>query len=188
MDLPGLAPSLDFFNVMTYDLHGGWESTTNFNAPLYPSSTSPAASEASLNVDAAIQTYLDAGVPSDKIVMGVPFYGRGWSGVPSTDLGLYQTSTGLPDGTYEAGIYDYHHIVDLMSDPVWIRSVHEETMVPWLYNGTEGIFISYDDEESFGHKLDYVSEHDLGGVMFWELSGDTEDHVLIDLLYSRLGG
>jgi chitinase len=141
-----------------------------------------------LNVDAALQTYLDAGVAPDQVVMGLPFYGRAWSGVPPIDDGLYQSSTGLPPGTWEAGIYDYHHILDLMVDPVWIHTVHSETMVPWLYNPTEQIFISYDDVESFGHKLDYLAEHDLGGVMFWELSGDTEDHALVDLLHSRLGG
>ena len=187
LDVPGLSASLDFFNVMTYDMHGGWETTTNFNAPLYPSSDSPSAWEASLNVDAALQTYLDAGVPPDKVVMGLPFYGRGWAGVPAVDGGLYQTSTGMAPGTWEAGVYDYHHVIDLMADPVWVRHMHEETMVPWIYSPTDQVFITYDDPESFGHKLDYVEEHDLGGVMFWELSADTEDHSLVDLLHSRLG-
>ena len=187
MDLPGLEPSLDWFNLMSYDLHGGWESTTNFNAPLYPSSTSPSEDEAGLNVDAAVQTYLDAGIPSDKLVMGLPFYGRGWSGVPATDSGLYQPATGLAPGTWEAGVYDYSDVVSLMADPVWIGAFHSETMVPWVYNPTEGVFISYDNPTSFGHKLDYVDEHELGGVMFWELSGDTDDHALVDLLHERLG-
>lgn len=187
MDLPGLEPSLDFINVMTYDLHGGWETTTNFHSALYAASDSPVADDALLNADAALQTYLDAGVPSDKIVMGLAFYGRAWSGVPATDLGLYQTSTGLPDGSWEAGLYDYSDIVDMMADPVWISTMHEEALVPWAYSAADGIFITYDSEASFNHKLDYVSAHDLGGVMFWELSGDTADHSLVDLLYSRLG-
>ena len=64
--------------------------------------------------------------------------------------------------------------------------MHEETMVPWLYSAADGVFISYDDPESFGHKLDYVEANGLGGVMFWELSADTHDHELVDLLYERL--
>ena len=66
--------------------------------------------------------------------------------------------------------------------------MHPDALVPWAYNATEEIFITYDDETSFNHKLDYVSTHDLGGVMFWELSGDTDAHSLVDLLHDRLGG
>jgi chitinase len=186
-DLPGLDASLDWFNVMTYDMHGTWEDTTNFQAPLYPSSSSPSADEALMNVDAALQTYLDAGVPSDKIVMGIPFYGRGWSGVPDVDLGLYQTSTGSAPGTWEVGVYDYSHLVELMADPSWVRTLHAETLVPWLYNATEGVFVTYDDPESLGHKLDYLETQGLGGVMFWELSADTDEHELLDVLHERLG-
>jgi len=188
LDIPGLAESLDWINVMSYDLHGGWESTTNFNAPLYPSSTSPDPDEAYLNVDAALQTYLAAGVPPDKLVMGLPFYGRGWAGVSSADLGLYGSATGLPQGTWEDGVFDYSHIVELLTDTAWVQSVHPETMVPWLYNATKSVFISYDDPDSFGHKLDYVEANSLGGVMFWELSSDTEDNELVNLLHDRLGG
>ncbi len=60
-------------------------------------------------------------------------------------------------------------------------------MVPWLYNATEGVFVTYDDPESLGHKLDYLEAYGLGGVMFWELSADTDDHELLDVLHERLG-
>ena len=58
----------------------------------------------------------------------------------------------------------------MMVDPVWVRTVHAETMVPWLYSAADGVFISYDDAESLGIKLDYVEAENLGGVMFWELA------------------
>jgi chitinase len=116
------------------------------------------------------------------------FYGRGWSGVPTTDSGLYQPATGLAPGTWEAGVYDYSHVIELMADPVWIYTMHDEAMVPWLYNATSGVFITFDDETSLTHKLDYIDDHSLGGAMFWELSGDTDAHDLVDLLHDRLGG
>jgi chitinase len=87
MDLPGMTIYLDWFNVMTYDFHGGWESTTGHNAPLYKNDTetasdiAPSFIKSKYNCDAAIQAYLAAGVPSNKILMGLPLYGRGWQGL-----------------------------------------------------------------------------------------------------------
>jgi chitinase len=87
MDLPGMTIYLDWFNVMTYDFHGGWESTTGHNAPLYKNDTetasdiAPSFIKSKYNCDAAIQAYLAAGVPSNKILMGLPLYGRGWKGL-----------------------------------------------------------------------------------------------------------
>ena len=57
--------------------------------------------------------------------------------------------------------------------------------MPWLYNASTGVMISYDDPESIGLKADYVIEHGLGGVMFWELSSDTDDHELLGTIYQR---
>jgi len=87
MDLPGMLVYLDWFNVMTYDFHGGWETKTGHNAPLYKndaettSDIAPSFIKSKYNCDAAIQAYLAAGVPSNKILMGLPLYGRGWQGL-----------------------------------------------------------------------------------------------------------
>ena len=79
MEVAEVVDILDWVNVMSYDFHGGWESTTGFNAALYPSSTSPFAKEAKHNVDGSIQEWLSSGVDPEKIVVGAPLYGRGWS-------------------------------------------------------------------------------------------------------------
>ncbi len=178
---------VDWINVMAYDFHGGWELTTGFNAPLYPASDSVFSTEDEANSDAAMQAWLAAGVPSDKLVMGAPTYGRGWSGVGSAADGLFQSATGSPMGTWEAGSWSYQDLVDnYIGQPGWTRSWHEESLVPWLYNADRGIFITYDDTESLGHKLDYILDEDLGGIMFWELSEDTADHALSGLMAERL--
>ena len=59
-------------------------------------------------------------------------------------------------------------------------------MVPWLYSASEGVLISYDDEESISAKLDYIQTEDLGGIMFWELTGDQSTHTLSNLMAETL--
>jgi chitinase len=173
---------LDWINVMAYDFHGGWDKITNFNAPLYATSGDSGPGDASLNVDAAMQAYLAAGIPADKLVVGVPFYGRGWSGVADVQNGLFQVADGVPPGTWEPGAFDYE---DLAANylPTYTRYWSDEAQVPWLYNADQQIMITYDDPDSMQAKAAYVQREGLGGIMFWELSGDTSVHALVNALY-----
>ena len=134
-----------------------------------------------------MQGWIDAGVPAEKLVMGAPIYGRGWSGVGATSDGLFQSATGLGTGTWEAGVYDYSDLVDhYIGQSDWERHWHSESLVPYLYSPSRGEWISYDDEESIGHKMDYIIDQGLGGVMFWELSGDTSEHAIVQLMADYL--
>jgi chitinase len=161
-----MAASLDWFNVMCYDFHGGWDKTANFNAPLYDVRGGPAGTYArKLNADWAMKAYLAAGAPSEKLVLGVPFYGRGWKGVPAVNDGLFQTAAG------EAGVFDYHLIASKYLGK-YPRHWNDEAKVPWLYDPTSRTMISYDDPQSLKLKAAYVREQKLGGVMIWELGGD----------------
>ncbi len=184
IQLDQIYPYLDWINVMAYDFHGGWEATTNFNAPLYATSADPNPDDASLNADAAMQAYVAAGVPAEKLVMGVPFYGRGWSGVSDVQNGLFQPSDGLPAGTWETGVFDYS---DLEANylPTFTRYWQDEAGVPWLYSPDEQIMISYDDPDSMRLKAAYVKDRGMGGITFWELSGDTSAHALVNALYAQ---
>jgi chitinase len=183
LELDRIHDHLDWINLMSYDFHGGWDPITNFNAPMSPSAADPTpdpATRAGFNVSAAVTGYLAAGVPASELVVGVPFYGRGWAGVPPTNDGLFQSHTGLPPGTWEPGVFDYH---DLAANYVGkcARHVSEEAAVPWLYC-PDGVMISYDDPESLAVKRDYVRGAGLGGVMFWELSGDDQASTLLSVL------
>ena len=184
-DLPGIAASVDWINLMGYDFHGTWDTTTNFNAPLFQSSKDP--SDASLNVDSAVQTYLSSGVPAEKLVLGVPFYGRGWAGVPDTDHGLYQLAQGAAPGTYEAGSFEFKDLEEKYL-PTWQSYWSEEAQVPWLYDPVSQTFISYDDARSLEAKAGYARDQGLAGVMIWELSQG--DETLIDGIYNgfKIGG
>jgi GH18 family chitinase len=162
-----LASTVDWINLMGYDFHGSWDSATNFNAPLFKTAADPA--DAGLNVDAAVQTYLSAGVPANKLVLGVPFYGRGWEAVAETDHGLYQSAGGPAPGTREAGSFEYNDI-----KAHYLRAFQRYwdggAYVPWLYDPARKIFISYDDPESLQAKAGYASDQGLAGIMVWDLS------------------
>jgi len=180
---------LDWINLMAYDFHGGWDASTHFNAPLHAISNDPARDALSrkLNVDAAVSAYLEAKVPPEKLVLGVPFYGRGWSGVKNAGNGLFQPKGGIPKGTWEEGNWDYK---DLAANYLgkMTRHWHAEAKVPWLFDEKSGIMISYDDPESIKLKAEYARGKKLGGVMCWELSGDDVNASLLSAVRKGLDG
>lgn len=175
MELSKIHPYLDSINVMTYDFHGGWEKVTGHNAPMFMGKGDP--SPAGWSTDGAVRAYLDGGVPASKIVAGAAFYGRGWSGVGAKDDGLYQPASGPSPGTWEQGVLDYHDIAANYL-PTFTRRFDAEAKVPWLYNATRQLMISYDDVESHNLRAQYIKEKGLGGVMIWELSGDDKARTL----------
>lgn len=181
-ELKELSEVLDWLNLMAYDFHGAWSKSTNFNAPLYKAKDDP---DETNNVDAAVKHYLAAGVPPNKLNLGVPFYGRGWGNVPPQNNGLYQSTDELPVGTFGYGYYDYWDIPTRYTNKNgFIRFWNDEAKVPWLYNPTERVFITYDDPESIGFKADYIVDNKLGGAMAWDLSND--DGSLLSTLFYRL--
>jgi len=181
-ELKELVKVLDWFNLMSYDFHGAWDKVTNFNAPLYRVTGDAYPTN---NVDAAVRDYLAAAVPPQKLVLGVPFYGRGWGNVPADDHGLYQRSTQPPAGTFGGSAYPYWDLAERYIDQGdYVRYWNDEAKVPWLYSAADKIFITYDDPESIGLKADYIRAHRLGGAMIWNLSSD--NGALLQALYERL--
>jgi chitinase len=171
---------LDWINIMAYDFHGSWEATgpANHHAALYPSSCEPSGGDWG---DKAVDAYLAAGVPARKLLLGVPFYGRGWRGMPASNTGLCESASGVPRGVYENGINDYD-VLDAQGRPdFW----DDTTATHWTFSGSE--FWSYDDERSLRIKAGYVNAGGLRGVMFWELSGDAPDGRLLRSLRNDLG-
>jgi chitinase len=175
------AAILDWINVMTYDMDGSQRSgLTNFNAPLRPTREDPrplAEREAS-SVEGTVRVFEEEGVPRERIVVGVPFYGRGYTGVPAGNNGLYQPFTGAMSVAYHAVVSDYL--------PTYKRFRHPEADVPWLYDAGSGTMLSYDDPASIAMKSAYVIAEDLGGIMLWELSGDDADRSLLTAISSGL--
>lgn len=177
---------------MTYDFNGSWNTTTGHNAPLYydPATASTGLTEPqNYNIDKAVTTHLGAGVPASKLVLGMPFYGRGWGGAPATGNGQYQVSAGISStGTWEKGNYDFNDLeANYINKNGYTRYWNNVAKVPYLYNPSTQTYISYDDAESLGHKISYLKSKGLAGAMFWETSGD-RNRTLQNKLSAELGG
>lgn len=163
---------LDYINVMTYDYHGSWDTTTNHVTPLYDGS-----SGSSLCVADTIEEYIKAGVKPVDLNLGLSFCGTGWINVQdTTGTGLHKNgsiaaSAGYGTGTYSGSSFEYWDIKEnYVGKNNYSRYWDDTAKMPYLYNGST--FISYDDEESIGCKLDYLKSMGLGGAMFWEFSYD----------------
>jgi chitinase len=169
--------SLDFATVQGYDLHGSWEPVTNHQSNLYKSKRDPTSPRYSVNN--TVKAYLRRGAPRRELVVGVPFYSRGWTGVASTGDGLFAPSTGAAPGTWEPGVEDYKVAKGLL-DQGFTRYWDRKTQAAWLFDGTT--FWTFDDPQVMRDKASYVRKNRLGGLMFWELSGDTPDGELITAL------
>ncbi len=168
---------LDFVNIMTYDFAGSWSATTGHHTNLYVSAAAGASERAA---NTGVDEHIRAGIPARKIVLGVAFYGRGWSGVTSAQNGLYQ-----PYGA-STGSYAYHTLVaEYVDKNGFQRFWDDAAMAPYLWHADSTRFITYDDEESLRHKAEFVKAKGLGGVMYWEHSHDP-DEALLTVLYRGL--
>lgn len=183
--LAEIAEVVDWINIMTYDFNGGWQNTSGHNAPLY---FDPAAADSELptpeqfNVESAVDGHLHAGVPANKLVLGMPFYGRGWMNCEEANHGEYQHCSPPQDGTWENGVFDFSDIEDnYVNKNGYQRYWNDVAKVPFLYNAANGAFITYDDAESFQHKTDFIKANNLAGSMFWEVSGDRNGTLLTAL-------
>jgi len=178
-DLTNLAPVLDYFNLMTYDFHGPWNTTgpTDFHANLY---VDPAQS-ADNSVDTSVKLFESYGVPANKIVVGIPFYGAAWTGVGSANNGLYQPATSGSNITYKDIKASYE------SNSAYTKYRNAAAHAPWLYSASTGTFIAYDDPPTITEKAQYIVNQGLAGAMFWEMSQDDAQFTLTSTLCTGLG-
>lgn len=175
IEVAAVSAIVDSINLLTYDFHGSWEASTGFQSALYPSPLDPALA-LNATTDETVALWLARGAPASKLIVGVPFYGRGWVGVPATNDGLWQAATGAAPGSVEPGIADYETLKTLGAS----RFFDAAARAAWLYS--DGTFWTYDDPTVMAAKRDYVRTQGLAGVMFWELAGDTADGELIRAL------
>lgn len=164
-EMAKIEPYVSKVLLMAYDFSGGWNSETEHQANLFKGD-----SKSGFDIDQAVKAYIAGGFPSNKLIIGAPLYSRSFANVemgPDQD-GYQQPFNGLPPGSFERGVYDYKDLI-ANTAPEW----HDEDAgAAFKYNPSEKIWHSYDNEASLKQKLKYVQENNLGGIMFWELSGD----------------
>lgn len=168
---------LDYVQLMSYDLRGGFSLQSGHHTNLF----SNQADLQNASTDEGVKAYLEAGVPREKLVIGAAFYSRWWKGVAETNHGWMQYAQ-------EAGLYgpDYGELKEnYINKNGYTRYWDDEAKAPFLFNGDT--FISYDDEESLAEKVKYVREEGLAGVMYWEYKCDPT-HTLMQALGNAMKG
>src|SRR4051794_20837367 len=156
-ELAPVSKAVDWINLLTFDFHGPWEATTNFNSPMARTSAAdptPAGMRRWFNTEGTVRFYEMSGVAPSKLVVGVPFYGRQYLRVPGTSNGLYQPfdNTGLSDAVDLGAQWDgsftpsYHGLVDVghvvapgkglatVGANGYTRSFSHDAKEPFLYN------------------------------------------------------
>ena len=188
------AQYLDYINIMTYDAHGAFESTTNHHAAIYPSPNDPAEGvDKQFNAMDAGNFYHSFGIPKEKLIIGSPWYSRGWGGVPAgaNGDGLYQTATGKYTGTWDdpsspGGQSPWFQLKKLENSGSWKKYFDEKAYVPYLYDGSN--FLTYEDEQSLTERCNFVKKYGFGGIIVWEISGDdlSNNAPLSTIVYNEL--
>merc|ERR1711988_2021775 len=181
-DFNAILPHFDFLNVMTYDYHGWFPDHffTGHNAPLYRREEENYEGHPGwyFNVWDTLSVYLDLGVPKEKIVMGIPLYGRGFVLNNTEETGLYcGAHAGIPKGPYtrQKGIWGYQEIMQARNNDTlinlpgaephgWTDVVDDCADAPYMYNGE--YWIGYDNEASCELKGKFINFMDLLELLF----------------------
>lgn len=180
---------VDYINLMTYDQAGGgnkytahhtalgWATLKDIeNTPLGAAMTKrndtlpeEADKWEPQSAENIVDFCMENGCPANKIVVGAAFYGKGWKGVEPADNGLFQPNKGAQrGGNYRKLLNEY------INKNGYTRHWDPVAKAPFLFNPTDSVFITYDDPESVAMKTTFATEKQLGGIMFWELGGDTD--------------
>ncbi|MFB9278067.1 glycoside hydrolase family 18 protein [Cohnella cellulosilytica] len=166
-DMREICRYLDYVMLMTYDLQGGFQTVTGHHAALYQGSRNLI----DACVDKAVRVFGEAGVPAEKMIIGVPFYSRQWDGVKGGGDGLGQEAATVGHyGPDYGSLADYVELTDRAQQGAYRRYWDPEAGVPYLFDG--GTFISYEDQQSLAGKIAYIRERGLAGIMFWEYRSD----------------
>ncbi len=170
-----VTPLVDSINVMAYDYHGSWDTQTFHHSNLFINPDDPVA-DWGLSSNAAIQRFIDAGVPAEKLVMGAAAYGREFHKAkpgPNGD-GLFQE---FEEVVWRDGFIPYQKLKEYFINKNGFKRYWDDAAkAPYLYDGET--FISYDDPESVALKAQYVKDNNLHGIMYWEYVNDIDGDLL----------
>ena len=155
---------------MTYDMAGSWEENTGHHTALL----------GEVSADTAVQYLLELGVPAEKIAIGSPLYSHGWKMREAAEETVGAAADAIDDMTW-------HELISLEQaavpegTPGWHKSYDEGKEAAWLWNDDPASpdylhFITYESTESLAAKLAYINEKGLGGLIIWEVHGDSIDN------------
>jgi chitinase len=162
------AEYLDYVNLMAYDFYTSGD-TAGHHSNLYPVENY----EKEESGDKAYALYTAAGVPSEKLVLGIPFYGRSWFMTTGDNRGINRPVDSVARGGGFTEIKD-----SIMTRPGFTRYWDEKAQGPYLWNADTRQLLTYDDEESVKIKCEYVKAKGMAGIMFWQYASDPKEYLL----------
>jgi chitinase len=171
-DLGEAQKYLDFINIMAYDFYTAGDQITGHHANLFPNGAKGRSAQTT------VEEHIEFEVPAEKLVLGVPFYGRMWKGVDARENGLFQA------GKFEMGL-PYHQVFALSKNSAYSRFWDSKAAAPYLFSLLDSAWITYEDPESLALKMAFVKNKGLAGAMFWEMSEDNTG-TLLDALHEVL--
>jgi len=171
-DVPGMSKYLDQINLMTYDLHGGWEDRTGHNAPLYATAEDEALAGYPLSVSWAVDYWLQLGASPSQVTIGLATYGRGWKLADGSQTGYNAPASGKAApgvSTKEAGYLSYYEVEEKIAGGAKV-TYDTDREGPYIVSGGE--WFGYDNQRSFCTKLQFGKSRGLAGSMIWALDLD----------------
>jgi chitinase len=163
-------PFVDRVNLMTYDMVNAVSTATGHLTSLF---SNPQQRE---STDNAVRIVDSMGVDRRKVIIGAAFYGRVWCEVADNGNGLFQA------GKFLAYI-NYKGLDSFFKKDGGFRTFWDSTsQAPYGYSSRSRLFATYDDPRSVTLKTEYAMEKKLGGIMFWELTGDRTHNGLLDAI------
>lgn len=171
---------LDFWNLMCYDFSGSWDSCAGHMANVYHDGNK---SVTPYSAHVAIKAYQHGGVATNKLIFGMPLYGRAFE---NTD-GFGHPFQGVGEGSWENGVWDYKALPRPDSE----EKSCERLGAGSCYNAAQRKMVSYDTPDVARMKVNYIKANGLGGGMWWELSGDrpvSDEGSLVRVTVEGLGG
>lgn len=167
-------PLLNRVNLMSYDLVSGFSTRTGHHTPLY---STP---QQAVSVDSGVKKLIQMGVPRRKIVIGAAFYARVWAAVENVDSGIFQS------GKFVDFVHFKHFNKRLSAENDFVFFRDSIAQAPYAYSVKRKEFATFDDPTSISAKTAYAVKEKLGGIMFWEITSDSDNGELLNAIHQKV--
>lgn len=157
-----ISKNLDWINAMCYDYHGSWDtSATGAHAALFDP-------RSNISTSYGLRSWIEAGLPRRKLVMGLPLYGKSWTLADPASHGIRAPAVGVGPG--DSGILTYSQVETFNKENNVTVVYDMSTVSTYSFVGTS--WIGYDDVRSTSTKVRYARGLGIHGYFFWAANGD----------------